>query len=817
MSTSPPVRATDLKAWLEQRAGDAEAGLLLGGTGHLLLSAAEEDNVIRHLEGGVLPRLVPTDDGVRVALMTGLAPGADMLLARTIGRWLRQHDVQYQMIGLLPVPPEALVRDWKDKMLAVGLPFTDSQAETLKSEVRTLMSECHHLIDLATDGAIRAQLDDPTVRQTQYRRLAAILAEQVDVLIAVLRGQSLELPGGTAEVVEWRRHPRLIPRDLSTFARMQKKHADHRRQLVVIDPSTPYGEALAGAGLDPAEAIAQRARDALKAGNYLQCYDVITRARERGVDSRTLQYLTILALANAGSARLALRRYGEFEQLGTESLDEDWLALKGRLLKDLAFRGGPDADSLFLQSAKAYEAVYQSTGGHFSGVNAASMYCLGGHGSASVAAAREVLRRLHDKPAQGDQEEYFWHASQAEASLLLGNLAACEAALDMANQRQTGNVNVRSRTRFQLREIIRRLGHDERILERLALPPVVCLQAQLLRATESTSMPKHHEAALREEVRRERPLVFLGLTGPLELRAAEICLEHGAPLYVSLAAARAVEIQRWRHRHGDELAERLARCIARAHEVSTAHGFIEGEDRWCMRYVDSMAFGLSALAAKRLATGWRVLRVADGVGEPLLTWQASPPLLADASVKSGEAVPAHRRYVGLIFADFVGFSALSDAALPIYWKQVMGAVAEAMRPERHKILFRHTWGDALHVVTEDAESAASIATSIRFALGRMRSELGGELAHLELRLSAHYAPVFMGQDPVEDTLTYFGTQLSFAARIEPVTPPGVIFVTESFAARLMLEAPDRFALEYAGELELAKNFGKYRLFSLRRV
>jgi len=42
----------------------------------------------------------------------------------------------------------------------------------------------------------------------------------------------------------------------------------------------------------------------------------------------------------------------------------------------------------------------------------------------------------------------------------------------------------------------------------------------------------------------------------------------------------------------------------------------------------------------------------------------------------------------------------------------------------------------------------------------------------------------------------------------------MIFVTEAFAARLALEAPERFAAEYAGEVELAKRFGKYRLFSL---
>lgn len=133
------------------------------------------------------------------------------------------------------------------------------------------------------------------------------------------------------------------------------------------------------------------------------------------------------------------------------------------------------------------------------------------------------------------------------------------------------------------------------------------------------------------------------------------------------------------------------------------------------------------------------------------------------------------------------------------------------------MLLQHTWGDALHVVTVDATSTADIAAEIQALVERLRPTLGGRLSQLELRLAAHYAPSHVGVDPLEGTPTYFGSQLSFAARIEPVTPPGMIFVTESFAARLALEAPDRFTVEYAGEVDLAKRFGKYRLFSMRRL
>jgi class 3 adenylate cyclase len=61
---------------------------------------------------------------------------------------------------------------------------------------------------------------------------------------------------------------------------------------------------------------------------------------------------------------------------------------------------------------------------------------------------------------------------------------------------------------------------------------------------------------------------------------------------------------------------------------------------------------------------------------------------------------------------------------------------------------------------------------------------------------------------------FYGSQISFAARIEPVTPPGTVFGSDAFVARLMLEAPERFSAEYAGELELAKKFGAHPLFAV---
>lgn len=71
-------------------------------------------------------------------------------------------------------------------------------------------------------------------------------------------------------------------------------------------------------------------------------------------------------------------------------------------------------------------------------------------------------------------------------------------------------------------------------------------------------------------------------------------------------------------------------------------------------------------------------------------------------------------------------------------------------------------------------------------------------------------------DPVRDETSYFGEHVTRAARIEPVAPPGAVFVTEAFAALLALERPAGFVCEYVGRVPTAKSFGPMPMHLLRR-
>jgi class 3 adenylate cyclase len=76
--------------------------------------------------------------------------------------------------------------------------------------------------------------------------------------------------------------------------------------------------------------------------------------------------------------------------------------------------------------------------------------------------------------------------------------------------------------------------------------------------------------------------------------------------------------------------------------------------------------------------------------------------------------------------------------------------------------------------------------------------------------------VYELEDPVVKRPNYYGAHVSRAARIEPITPEGCVYVTETFAAVLALHHANQFACDYVGYTEMAKHYGQLRMFLLRR-
>jgi class 3 adenylate cyclase len=76
--------------------------------------------------------------------------------------------------------------------------------------------------------------------------------------------------------------------------------------------------------------------------------------------------------------------------------------------------------------------------------------------------------------------------------------------------------------------------------------------------------------------------------------------------------------------------------------------------------------------------------------------------------------------------------------------------------------------------------------------------------------------VFHVTDPVTQTPNCIGTHVSQAARIEPVTPPNKVYASRAFAALASAQKAPGFICEYAGQTALAKGYGIFPTYVLRR-
>jgi hypothetical protein len=233
-AAAPP--SLPLSGWLNGLATRGDE-ILLGGTGHLLLNAEEEQNVAAQLREGVLPRLFPHRGHAGVCLLTGLAPGADLLFAQVLSGWLRDNGIPFRIAGLLPVPPEVLLRDWSERLRDAGAKVSAAQSRERRRQIESTLAECEMVVDLLPPGTDAAELRSLAFREQQYRRLAACLAQRSDILVAILRRENALRPGGTAEVVDWRRHPQHIPPEFCTDP---PPPTDGGHRLVVIDPALGY-------------------------------------------------------------------------------------------------------------------------------------------------------------------------------------------------------------------------------------------------------------------------------------------------------------------------------------------------------------------------------------------------------------------------------------------------------------------------------------------------------------------------------------------------------------------------------------------------
>lgn len=167
----------------------------------------------------------------------------------------------------------------------------------------------------------------------------------------------------------------------------------------------------------------------------------------------------------------------------------------------------------------------------------------------------------------------------------------------------------------------------------------------------------------------------------------------------------------------------------------------------------------------------------------------------------------------MFFADSEGFSKLTEDQIPVFMKVFLDKVTKKLSGFE-KPVWVNTWGDAIYMVFKNISDAAFFALELQQSLAELDWTAFGLPGRIHLRIGLHCGPVNIVANPLTGKMNYTGNHVIRTARLEPVTPPGKVYVTEGFAACCSATGVPGLQFSYVGRLEYSKGFGSFPVYLL---
>ncbi len=530
----------------------------------------------------------------------------------------------------------------------------------------------------------------------------------------------------------------------------------------------------------PVEEYRRLAKEANNHGASLVAFDIADAGLKRFANDPKLVQMKALALARLGSGEAARRVLKALCDAGHD--DEETLGLIARTHKDTWLETGSHRD---LQVA--YDSYWTAYNGkeanYWTGINAATL---------SFARERKTPelagKLLADcrKLAEKDPTDYWLPATMGEAQLLLGDLDEAVRLYSQARRSAAlgnviamwRNVQIIARVHLQGAEITRRIQRA------LRPPKVALLRDGWSGDLEQTREDLHQDgvAVAYSTAASERDLSFLELLQSMDGQT-HIVLPYNEEQFIA--------------DHLAGLEDRYRKIKAKAHDVIVCAEQEIGSSNSGEIYAANVLHGLAEIRAAQMDTG--LIEIG----------KHQPPAVTSSS---GFGVETR----AFLFADAVHFSKLAENQLPEFIAQVLNRAAALARNYRPKPETQNTWGDGLFFAFASAADAGLFALRLTAGIAAIDRAAAGLPEELKLRIGLHAGPVRKVTDQITGRENFIGSHVSRAARIEPVTPAGTVYVSEPFAALATLAMPALFRFDYVGRQPLAKAAGTVPLYELRR-
>jgi class 3 adenylate cyclase len=594
----------------------------------------------------------------------------------------------------------------------------------------------------------------------------------------------------------------------------------------------------------------------LACGSPLLAYDVLAEglaARPRDV---RLRQLSAHALARAGAPAKANALMRELYQEGHR--DEETLGILGRTHKDLALVARTTAErSRNLELAfQHYGEGFSLSGGSYTGINAATMALLLGRKDDMRELARRAraaaLTELAEQERAGS-DRYWRLATLAEAALILDENGEAERLYREATHAAGARHGDQASTRRNARLILSATGRpSERIDELLPIPRVVVFTGTMIDRPDrgAPRFPLAAESAVARALDERLATLDAGFgyaSGACggDILILEAMARRGGKTSIVLP-----------YPEGDFLADsvtcgidsdwatRFDTVIQHAGTVLRAVGQRFTESPVFYQYANMLLLGLARIQSEMLGVDLVPLALWDGepgegaggTAATVAEWRTlgyqvevidlkslvssvSKPVAVrnPANIPVREDIALETRIMAVLFADVVNFSKLTEVEIPRFVEHFLGAVGRLVRESSQAPIVSNTWGDGLYFVFRNVADAGEWALDLCETAASTDWSRLGLRKDLNLRVALHAGPLFTCIDPVTGQRNFTGKQVVPAARLEPVTPPGLVYASQEFAALAAATQARRFTCQPVGRIGLAKGAGNVPVYHVSRV
>jgi class 3 adenylate cyclase len=599
----------------------------------------------------------------------------------------------------------------------------------------------------------------------------------------------------------------------------------------------------------------------LKLGEPLFAYDVVAEGIRYTPKDVRLRQLLALALARSGAVESANAVLAELYKEGHR--DEETLGLLARTHKDLASETTDSRRSTqhFSEAYKFYAQAYHATRGYWSGINAATLALILKRREEAVTLAREVATQCRAelaRPGLPTGDRYWVLSTLGEAAVLLEEWPEAEGWYAQAVQVGRGDWGSLQSTRHNAHLLLKHLHADEGLVDRIFnIPSVVVFVGHMVDRPhrKTPRFPPELEPAVRNAIRQRLEQVNAGFgyasaACGSDILFHELMLDRKGESHLILPYEKESFIEDSVDIVGSsDWPTRCEAVVRNAVEVQQASKRSQICGRVSYVFANLMLHGLASIHARQLETKLVPMAVwdckpgdgPDGTAGMVERWQTSgleveiidlnevlsrerplvvprqpAPAPAVARRASSFASEFATEIRALLFADAHGFSELTDEEVPRFVEHFLGLAGRLASDSPHKPLMKNTWGDGLYFVFSSVRDAGQFALDLRDGVTSTKWPTKG-LPDLNLRIGLHAGPVYSCTDPVTQRANYIGANVSRAARIEPITPTGQVYCSQPFAALAAAEDVKEFRCDYVGQTSMAKKYGTFPTYVVRRI